>query len=163
MAEISLEEVHMIDKQEPELNVATGLAIILKGFMDDARISVKLSKEQLHILSVLLDVVPDFFVKLGQHVSKIASDKVIDLNDLPEFILLAVDIMNIDTKTFKKFKITKGDAVIAIETIITLLIEEDVIKTGNKKSECLTLLKISMKMISAKINLDKTVSCWRCF
>lgn len=141
------------------INVQSGLVALLQSFIGDRTVSIKISNNQLRILTLLLEVMPDFFGKMANHLTKITSDNVIDMNDLPEFLLLVTELINMDVKSFKKLKLTRGDVIDAIEAIIVLLIDQDVIKTGKNKDMFLTLLRVSVKMLDAKVNLDKTIMC----
>lgn len=142
--------------------ITASLVTLMKGFIVDENISIKLSTQQLHIISVLLNDMPDFFGKIEEHLKKITSNNVMNLSDLPEFVLLLTETLNADTKSFKILKITRRDAIDVIEAIIYLLIDQNIIKSGDQRETFVTLLRLSMRMIDIKINLDKDVYCRFC-
>lgn len=140
------------------LDLKDGLVKYLNG--KNARI--KLDKNGAQVLHKIIESMPKLIDDIGARILTIVSDDVIDMNDLPTFILLVKDIVNINVKDLKKIKVTRGDIADMIEAIIFILIDTDVIKTGDNKDSFLALLKLSMQILDASVELDKTIGC-SCF
>lgn len=140
----------------------TDLTSLLTSYLDGKNARIKLNQNGAQVLRTVIQRLPSIIDDIGSHILAIVSDNVIDMNDLPTFILLVKDIININVKDLKKIKVTRGDIVDMIESIMFILIDTNMIKTGDNKDSFLALLKLSMQILDASVNLDKTISCFSC-
>jgi hypothetical protein len=108
-------------------------------------------------LRSVIEAFPTIIETIGKRILKILSDDVIDMNDLPTFILLIKDIINLNVKDLKKIKVTRSDIADMIESIMFILIDTNTIRTGDNKDSFLALLKLSMQILDASVNLNNTI------
>ncbi len=136
---------------------------IVNKFLTNKGLCVKLSTAQINILNIFIEHFPDIFSNITENIKLIIDDKVIDFSDLPHFVLLAKTITNTNIKELKALKITRRDVMDMIEALFIILIEMNVINTGNTKDTYIALLKASMQLLDASIDLDDTMSVsWNC-
>jgi hypothetical protein len=137
---------------------------LLSTFLKSNKSSIVLNVTTAKTLRHVLNCCPKIIDNLNTHIVNIISDDVIDSKDLPQFILMFNEIINANIKDLKKIKVTKSDLVSLIESIMLILLETDVIKTGEKKEEFKALLNLSVQILDSSINLSETVTCnWKCF
>jgi|SaaInlStandDraft_5_1057022.scaffolds.fasta_scaffold38633_2 hypothetical protein len=136
------------------LDLHTLLSDHLKG-------NITLDKKTVNILTLVLNSCPAVIDDLNHHIIKIISDNVIDSKDLPQFILMFKDVINVNMKDLKKIKVSRSDVIILIESIINILIDTNVIKTGEKKDEIKALLSLSVQILDSSVNLSDNINCSR--
>jgi len=132
----------------------------LTGFLGDKNIGLVIDHKTADNMRTILVQFPEIIADIDEHLMKILSDDVINMNDLPQIILLIKDVMNINAKDLKKMKITKKDVVNLIEKIIIILIETNVIKTDDKKESFIVALKLGMDILESTIDVDDKINCW---
>jgi len=132
----------------------------LSGFLGDKNIGLVIDHKTADNMRTILVQFPEIIADIDEHLMKILSDDVINMNDLPQIILLIKDVMNINAKDLKKMKITKKDVVNLIEKIIIILIETNVIKTDDKKESFIVALKLGMDILESTIDISEKSGCW---
>lgn len=138
---------------------------IIRDFIGNKKFSAKLSSGQIQTLNTLLQHFPHIFEDINVDIQKIIADKVLDFSDMPHFVMIAKTVTNTKIKELKAIKITKKDVADMIEALIIILIEMDIVSTGQSKDTYIELLKASMQLLDASIDLDDTVrmSCSCCW
>jgi len=155
------------------INESTGLveidmrpiSVLVKEFLANKELSVKLSSGQTTILNTVLQHIPTIFDDITKSVKAIIADKVIDFSDMPHFVLMAKTIANVNAKELKALKITRRDITDMIEALFIILLEKQIVDTGDKKETYIALLKASMQLLDASIDLDDTIRAswaWCC-
>ena len=144
-----------------DINLQTNLLDMLKTFVEDKNLKVDISNKSVYILKMLLECMPDIFNKIGSDISEICEDRILDVHDIPIILNLISNIFNINTKSLANLKITKKDVINVIETIIFILIDQNIIKTGENKNTCLIILKASCVVLNIDISVPKK-SWWSC-
>lgn len=140
------------------------LISILGKILEDNNIIIKLqlNEDNINIISMILKNHPDILNNISDDISKIINDKVIDISDIPEIILLLKDSVNLYS-SLHDLKLTKEQIINFIKNIVILIIESDEIKINeSNKSLIINLINISVKLLESEINLKKTFTC-KCF
>jgi hypothetical protein len=120
-----------------------------------------LDNKTANTLKRILEEFPSIVNNIDEHIMKIISDDVIDMNDLPQIILLIKDVMNINVKELKILKVKRSEVIVLIEKIIVILIETNVIKTGNNKDSFLASLRLGIQILDAGIDASESLG-WSC-
>lgn len=135
----------------------------VKNYMDTKDVRLNLNNNTIYIINRVLEQFPELFQNIDKHINVIIEDGKFDINDVPQIVLMIKDIINGDVKKFKKLKIRRSDAILLIEGILTILIDCDVLKTGNNKDSIKTLLRLCVQILDAGVNLNETITCdWKC-
>jgi len=124
---------------------------------------INIGIQSAEIITRIVESFPDILYDLDKHVVEILADNAIDIYDVPKLILMVKDLVNVNAKQLKKIKIIREEGVIFVNDILFILIDTNVIKTGDNKDAVLELLKLSVTMLSASVDLDETIKCgWMC-
>jgi hypothetical protein len=135
---------------------------LLQSKLSDTEFGIKvnLNADSLAVLNLVLSKCPQVIDSIGIHIKKIMSDKVINLSDIPEIILLVQDVLNTNVNELNKIKVTRGQVIQMIKNIFIILIESNEIKTTPEtKENCLILLDLSIKLLESKVNVQKVIKC----
>lgn len=152
---------------EPQLEnvqlVPLSIFDIIKTYIGTKNARVNLDNKAIDIISRVLDLFPELFDKINESVKNIMEDGVFDVNDIPTLVLMIKDVINIDRKELKNLKITRTEAILMLEGVIVILIDEDVIKTGVQKESMKNLLRLSIRILESNVDLSETINCnWLC-
>ena len=122
---------------------------------------IKLNKESVDVLQIIISRYPKILNDMSCHIKHIISDNIINSKDIPEILLLFSDLFNTNVSQFNKLKITRSQVIHFIKNIFIILIDSNIIKTGSdeNKNICLSLLDISIKLLETKINVKKMITC----
>lgn len=136
----------------------------LNAYLDGRNVRVNIDGRSADVINRIMASFPNIITDMDNHVQKIISDKVIDMNDLPHLILMIKDVININAKDLKSIKVNRSEAVNFIKDVIFILIDTNVIKTNDNKDTILALLNLSVQMLDASIELNETIDCnkWCC-
>lgn len=151
--------------QQSDMALATSLvAGKVSEFLGSKDARLKIPTKAIKTLERILNEYPKLFSLVDERIKVILSDSVLDMTDIPQFILMATDIINADID-LKKIKFTKAEAFDFIESIFIILIESDVLKGGEKKEEYKALLRLMMQVLESSVELADAVDfskCWCC-
>ena len=115
------------------------------------------------ILQHVLTTCPKLITNLNEPILDIISDNVIDSKDLPQFIILFKNIINLNIKDLKKIKVNRSDMISLIKSIMFILLDTNTIKTGDRKEEFKTLLSLSIQILESSVDLSESITCsWKC-
>lgn len=135
----------------------------VKSYVGSKNAHLNLDPVAIEIINRVLDQFPELFERINDSIKSVMVDGVFDANDIPTLVLMVKDVINMDKKILKKLKVTRSDAVSMLEGILIILIEENVIKAGDKKDSMKSLLRLSVRILEAGVDLDATINCnWLC-
>lgn len=139
------------------------ISTIVQLFLDRPDLRVKLSTNQINILMIVLNEMPEMFEEITESIKNIAADNAVNVKDVPEFVNIVKHVSNINAKDLKKHKIVRRDIVDFTEAILLVIIDMNVLKLGDNKEEIISLIKSCTILLETSINLSETVSCiWCC-
>jgi hypothetical protein len=122
--------------------------------------SIKLSEQNIDIINKILKNHPSILENVSNDISKIINNGSLDINDIPNMILLFNDIIELYTP-ISNLKLTKEEIVGFIKNVLIILVESDIIKLDNiDKKIIINLIIVSIKLLETQINLKK--SCILC-
>jgi len=167
MSELSkivlVDETASPELKEEEPNIVYDCIV---NFLHSKNSRLKLDNKSVEIINRIMMSFPSVISDMDTHVGTIMSDNVVDMNDLPQLILMAKDIINLNAKDLKSIKITRGESITFIKDVLFILIDSNVIKTQEgSKDSILALLNLSIQMLETTIDLSETIQYnkWCCF
>lgn len=89
----------------------------------------------------------------------ITSDGKIDQNDIPEMIIMVIDIYN----NMDKFKLTSDDFVVVMSDVICKILDEYKLIDESQKDNINKLINTTLKLAVIQVNFVKTNCKWNCF
>ena len=150
-------------KEETNAKETISVHKIVEDYIKTNTGRINIGIQSAEIITRIVESFPDILYDLDKHVVEIMADNVIDIYDVPKLILMVKDLVNVNAKQLKKIKIIREEGVIFVNDILFILIDTNVIKTGDNKDAVLELLKLSVTMLSASVDLDETIKCgWMC-
>lgn len=154
-----------IDEQKFE-NIQLVKNVILetvKSYINSKNVHLNLDSKTIEIINLILNQYPELFGNINDSVKSIMDDNKLDVNDIPALVLMIKDVINIDKNILEKLYITRSDAILVLEGVLIILIDENVIKTDGNKDSVKNLLKLSVKILEAGIELKTTIKKkWIC-
>ena len=156
--------VNNSDQKLEDIQLVTNLVLdTVKSYIGTKNVHANLDPGAIDIITRVLDQFPQLFDKINNSIRAVMEDGVFDANDIPTLVLMVKDVINVDKKELKKLKVTRSDAVSMLEGVLIILIEEDIIKAGDKKDSMKSLLRLSVRILEAGVDLDETINCgWLC-
>lgn len=126
-------------------------------------LSFKIGDKHLSLLRIILDKAPHCLDKIVDKVKIIVGDNVIDMKDIPNFILLVNELYLADFKNLLTVQNVSSMEVIGfIQLLVKLVIDLDYVKVDNKKS-ILDLIDASGSLLAIVIEpIKKNIGC-NCF
>ena len=150
-------------KEETNAKETISVHKIVEDYIKTNTGRINIGIQSAEIITRIVESFPDILYDLDKHIVEIMADNVIDIYDVPKLILMVKDLVNVNAKQLKKIKIIREEGVIFVNDILFILIDTNVIKTGDNKDAVLELLKLSVTMLSASVDLDETIKCgWMC-
>ena len=145
------------------INIFNLISIIEKILKDNNLIiKLQLSEDSINIINTILKNHPNILNNISDDICKIINDKIIDIYDIPEIILLIKDSINLYS-SLNDLKLTKEQIINFIKNIVILIIESDEIKINeDNKNLIINLINMSVKLLESEINFKKTLFC-KCF
>lgn len=102
---------------------------------------------------------PKFRNSLVNSLKVITSDGKIDQNDIPEMIIMVIDIYN----NMGKFKLTSDDFVIVMSDVVSKILDEYKLIDSSQKDNINKLINTALKLAVIQVKFVKTNCKWNCF
>lgn len=155
--EVKQEEVKQEEVKKEEVKpktLADFLLLILANQNVDEKISIKVNKDVLDVLKLIMDKMPHKFDEIEQNVSNIMKDGVINSKDVPDMLMLFSSIYEL-IDSLKHRKISKQEKVNIcaelVKMLLHILIENHIIKV--KEEDKILIVEQLDKLIDVSINL----------
>jgi len=160
--------VETIPETIPETNVENISDFILVQFITKEMsksgfiTEYKLNESDIRIISLVLLKYPKLFDDMSIHITKIMNDNLVNLQDIPEILLLLKDVLNVNTSQINKLKITRYECLDLIKNILIILIQSNIIKFGSEDTKKLgiNMIDLSIKLLETKVNVKKVINCF---
>jgi hypothetical protein len=159
---ISVESVALTDITQTQTD--SDIVLLLIKILNDGehanklKSSLKISDKSIEITQALLKISPDIFKNIEKSINAIVVDGELNISDLPSIILLIKDLVNTDINNIKKDikNLTIENIIQFIKDLLLILIEENIIKTNDKKT-VEKLIDASIELLSSTINIKETI------
>ncbi len=122
--------------------------------------SLKLSKEEIDYIKLLLSDSPELFKKIEDNINIIIKDDKLDIHDIPQLILLITSVVKIDYKNMNK----KIDIINVIEYIINTIIESGILPLPQCDVPVVkNIIFSSLELLRTNTNIKKSFfNCFSC-
>lgn len=101
----------------------------------------------------------DFVKKVDESVNKILSDGKIDMNDIPEIILIITESYN----AYTTIKISQEDLPIFIKIVIDDIVKKNNLISEERKKDFDKYVEMAIKLVMVQPRVqDVTTSCFQC-
>jgi len=146
--------------QENDSDVKDIIVLLTEIFRgsDELQLKYSISPKSCEIAEYLLSKRPDVFKTVEEEIVKIASDKKLDITDLPSLILLLKDLLNLNKNEIKSGlkNVTVDDLLQFIKDLLIILIEKDIIIVNNK-NDVMKIIELSVQLLKSNIDISTTI------
>lgn len=133
---------------DPMKELLPDLIVFITKYIGTKSLKVKLNEAQLRVLNKVLTKYPQFFGELREPLLQILDDGKIDFTDIPEMIII---INKAAKMNLKKLKLKSSDILTLIGTIMFMLVDSDVIHTGDNKQLYLNLINVTIRTLESNV------------
>lgn len=165
----------MSDSGAPEVSGVSGVSVdfvrLLVQYASNAdkvkevtaKYAVDVDQKTIDLTLKIAELCPELFAAIKENITEVFSDGKLDIKDVPQLVLLCVDVY--ESNIFKKIKgLTLKDLVASIKVTVLLLLQAGVLKPNlGISDEMLATAVNSAAMLLERVVSNKTVSsCFCC-
>lgn len=122
----------------------------------DELLNLKISKEGLDFIKMLLTKSPSTFASLSDKINEVIKDGELNTDDVPVIVNIIKDVMNLDVKKLQKDMLTLENVLNFIKTLLEVLIVKNHIKVQNKE-KVFQLIDVSFALLTTSIDLNENL------
>jgi hypothetical protein len=136
--------------------------ILIKNAIKD-KTELKVDQKTIEVFELLMATNLPFLQKINTEIMAILEDHKMNINDIPNIVLLITDLTTIFTKDLKKAKITQSDILHFITEFLVLIIKSDLVNFENEDI-AIKMVHQSSRLVEKTLSLKKVYRChFQCF
>lgn len=139
--------------------ISTSIIDIITAGLNNPDIRLKIGSNDVKIIEEIIELFPQLFNDIAIDFQAIISDGSVDFHDIPNFISICTKLINMRKKDFKKLKFTRKDITSFIETLIIIMIEQNIVPVQIDKEKFIQLTRSCVTLLETTVDLNETINC----